>query len=245
MGFSLKFRELLPDGVAMEFDALFKSLREFLLLEHNEDGSHRPNALTFPIGGMMPFAGTTAPPGWLICDGTAVSRATYKTLLETIGTAYGVGDGNTTFNLPDLRQRMPLGKAASGTGATMGATGGAIDHTHTGGSHTHSISSDGSHGHGGNTGTGGTGSTGGASTKHRHGSISVDDNNDGLRQSVMNYADDTPDHTHAGPSHSHSISSDGAHTHGGATGSAGTGTTSTANPPFQVVQYIIFTGVGV
>lgn len=83
------------------------------------------------------FGGVTAPAGSLFCDGSAISRATYADLFAAIGTAYGVGDGSTTFNIPDLRQRFPLGKATSGTGSTLGGTGGVIDHVHTGPSHTH------------------------------------------------------------------------------------------------------------
>ncbi|MCY3947207.1 MAG: tail fiber protein [Anaerolineaceae bacterium] len=56
------------------------------------------------------FAGPTAPAGWLLCNGAAVSRATYSDLFDVIGTRYGVGNANTTFNLPDLRGRFPLGK---------------------------------------------------------------------------------------------------------------------------------------
>lgn len=77
------------------------------------------------------FAGSTAPTGWLICDGSAVSRTTYANLFAVIGTLWGAGDGSTTFNLPDMRQRFPLGRAASGTGSTLGSTGGNIDHAHT------------------------------------------------------------------------------------------------------------------
>lgn len=83
-----------------------------------------------PPGLITPFGGTTAPSGWRLCDGTAISRTTFAGLFNVIGTAYGAGDGSTTFNVPDLRQRFPLGQATSGTGATMGATGGAIDHVH-------------------------------------------------------------------------------------------------------------------
>lgn len=72
----------------------------------------------------------TAPLGYLICDGSAVSRSTYSDLFAIIGTTYGSGNGSTTFNLPDLRQRFPLGKSASGTGNTLAGTGGAIDHVH-------------------------------------------------------------------------------------------------------------------
>lgn len=77
------------------------------------------------------YAGTSAPSGYLLCDGTAISRTTYSTLFGIISTTYGAGDGSTTFNLPDLRQRFPLTKAASGTGSTLGSTGGTIDHLHT------------------------------------------------------------------------------------------------------------------
>lgn len=53
--------------------------------------------------------------GWLECNGAAVSRATYATLFSTISTSYGVGNGSTTFNLPDLRGRMPVGAGVAGT----------------------------------------------------------------------------------------------------------------------------------
>lgn len=84
-----------------------------------------------PAGtGALWFA-AAAPAGWLLCDGSAVSRTTYSALFAVMGVTYGAGDGSTTFNLPDLRQRFPLGKAASGTGNALAATGGAIDHDHT------------------------------------------------------------------------------------------------------------------
>lgn len=53
-------------------------------------------------GLIVAFAGSTAPAGWLICDGSAVSRTTYADLFAAIGTTYGAGDGSTTFNLPDF-----------------------------------------------------------------------------------------------------------------------------------------------
>lgn len=81
-------------------------------------------------GVITAFGGSSAPTGWHLCDGSAISRSTFASLFAAIGTTFGTGDGSTTFNLPDLRQRFPMGKAASGTGATLGGTGGAIDHTH-------------------------------------------------------------------------------------------------------------------
>jgi microcystin-dependent protein len=81
-------------------------------------------------GVMVMFSGSSAPTGWMICDGSAISRTTYVALFGVIGTTYGSGNGSTTFNIPDLQQRFPMGKAASGTGSTLGGTGGTIDHSH-------------------------------------------------------------------------------------------------------------------
>ncbi len=56
-----------------------------------------------PVGAVVYYTKTTLPTGWLRCDGTAVSRTTYASLFAIVGTQWGVGDGSTTFNLPDLR----------------------------------------------------------------------------------------------------------------------------------------------
>ena len=60
-------------------------------------------AAAVPAGSVVQFARNTAPTGWLKANGAAVSRTTYATLFAAIGTTFGVGDGSTTFNLPDLR----------------------------------------------------------------------------------------------------------------------------------------------
>lgn len=90
-------------------------------------------------GTVVTFAGRTAPTGWLLCNGAAISRTTYADLFAVIGTDYGVGNANTTFNLPDLRGRYPLGKDDMGgvsadrvTAAeadVLGNSGGAEKHT--------------------------------------------------------------------------------------------------------------------
>lgn len=67
------------------------------------------------------FGGSTAPTDWLLCDGAAVSRTTYAALFAIIGTTYGAGDGSATFNVPDMRSRIPRG-------TTRGSTGGAETH---------------------------------------------------------------------------------------------------------------------
>jgi microcystin-dependent protein len=64
------------------------------------EGSFRD---VFPAGVVLPFAGAAAPDGWLLCDGSAISRTTYARLFATIGTSFGVGDGSTTFNLPNTQ----------------------------------------------------------------------------------------------------------------------------------------------
>lgn len=84
-----------------------------------------------PAGTILDFAGSTVPDGYLDCDGSAVSRTTYADLFNAIGTTYGVGDGSTTFNLPDCRGRSSLG-AGTGSGLTarsLAATGGTETHT--------------------------------------------------------------------------------------------------------------------
>ena len=93
-------------------------------------------------GTVVPWGGSSAPTGWLDCDGSAVSRSTYADLFTAIGTTYGVGDGSSTFNIPDIRGRTVCGKdnmggtaanrltsAATIDGTTLGTAGGAETHT--------------------------------------------------------------------------------------------------------------------
>lgn len=86
----------------------------------------------------------TAPSGWLECDGAAVSRTTYAALFAVIGTTFGAGDGSTTFNVPDLRGRAPIGRGTGSglTARTLAATGGEETHVLTVGelaAHTHTV----------------------------------------------------------------------------------------------------------
>lgn len=66
-----------------------------------------------PPGAVIPYAGSSAPDGWLLCDGRTVSRTTYAALFAVIGTTYGAGDGNTTFALPNLQGRVAAGTSSS------------------------------------------------------------------------------------------------------------------------------------
>lgn len=67
-----------------------------------------------PLGIIIAYGGTTAPTGWLMCDGTAYSRTEYADLFAVIGTAFGSGDGSTTFNMPDLREATTKGVGLTG-----------------------------------------------------------------------------------------------------------------------------------
>lgn len=115
------------------------------------------------IGTIKMHGSVTAPAGYLNCDGTAISRSSYAALFAVIGTNFGVGDGSTTFNLPDLRGRAPVGQG-TGAGLTTWSIGGAAGgesitlssahlpahiHTITDPSHSHPIS-DPTHAHGSN-----------------------------------------------------------------------------------------------
>ena len=93
-----------------------------------------------PIGAIHMYAASNAPSGWLLCNGTAMSRTTYSNLFVVIGTNYGAGNGSTTFNLPDLRQRFALG-ANNGLGMRGGASAVTLT-TNQIPSHTHPIAYD-------------------------------------------------------------------------------------------------------
>lgn len=174
-----------------------------------------------PTGALQPFAGSTAPTGWLLCYGQAVSRTTYANLFSVIGTTYGVGDGSTTFNVPDLRGRSLIGldnmggsaagrvAAATSLGQAAGTETKNISHTHTTGdvtlsaaqsglpAHTHSVQ-----------GRGTLGSASGANfTIHNL------PPNDGTATTDLNSAQN------ASQAHNH-----------GATGSGGSATQSIMNP---------------
>lgn len=80
----------------------------FVTIAQSDITNSYPEGIT-PVGSMMAYIGTVAPTGWLLCDGSAVDRITYGPLFTLLGTTYGVGDGSTTFNLPDFRGRVPVG----------------------------------------------------------------------------------------------------------------------------------------
>lgn len=211
-----------------------------------------------PSGTIMAFAGSTAPDGWLLCTGGAVSRSSYASLFSVIGTTYGVGDGSTTFNLPDLRGRTIFGlDNMGGTAAsrltttgglsannTLGATGGTqtktLDENNIP-SHTHSF-----------TGSSATTSTdahthtyqdayfaenfsGGTGGNARFGtSAGTDSDNSFYWRTSSNTHSTSPSNINTGStSHSHTVTATGT------IGNTGSGTAFSVVNPGLVLNYII------
>jgi microcystin-dependent protein len=118
-----------------------------------------PSQFFITPGIVVPYVGSTAPTGWLLCYGQEISRTTYATLYAIIGTSFGSGNGSTTFNLPDLRGRAAIGPDNMGGGSagrvvaatSQGVTGGAesvnLAHTHTTSDHTLTIAEMPAHSH--------------------------------------------------------------------------------------------------
>jgi len=170
--------------------------------------------VTCPVGSVQMWLTNSAPTGWLLCDGSAVSRATYSELFALVSTTFGAGDGSTTFNLPDMRQRIPIGRHSGVTALdTIGETQGSWDHTHGSGSlavasHTH-----------------GPGTLAVASHTHGPGTLQAASHSHGpgtFRTNVENI-----DHTHTMNNHTHSMQNH-THTFSGTTDAAGGGTNSIA-----------------
>ena len=83
------------------------------------DGSAAGGIEIVPAGTIVAFGNATAPTGWRVCNDDAISRTNFARLFAVIGTSFGTGDGSGNFNLPDLRDRVPLGKGTNMS--TMGA----------------------------------------------------------------------------------------------------------------------------
>jgi len=187
----------------------------------NELSSGIAGLSTVQTGVLQPFGGasTAVPSGYLFCDGSAVSRTTYANLFAVIGTTWGVGNGSTTFNIPNGQGRSFYGKATSGTGSTLGGTFGAIDHTHTGGTVSGSTANESAHTH-----------------TVASGATSVNNSNTGI--TLGTDADVAArDHTHGGGSLTTSAGS--AHSH--SAGTLAVGASGTGNPPGFVGNWIIKT----
>jgi len=211
-------------------------------------------------GVIKQYAAATAPAGYLLCQGQTVSRTTYAALFQVIGTTYGAGDGSTTFHLPDLRTRVPVGLNSSGTFNALNNKGGAETHTitqaqlpnytlsntlsvnNTGSGHQHYLdvytNTDGSHTHTASTtgysylGGGGNGGSFPPGTSFYLQSVST----------TVNSTNSTHQHRIQQWTSSSSTSNQyGAHTHGlsGSVTSGGSGNSIPIIQPYIVLNYII------
>ena len=97
--------------------------------KYDFDGANLTGIEGIPTATIVPWSSASVPSGFLECDGSAVSRTTYATLFGIVGTTYGVGDGSTTFNVPDLADNVPVGKSNN---KALASTGGANTVTSTG-----------------------------------------------------------------------------------------------------------------
>lgn len=211
-----------------------------------------------PSGTVVSFAGSTAPSGWLLCDGSAVSRTTYSDLFSSIGTLYGAGNGSTTFNLPDLRGRTVFGlDNMGGTAAnrltttggisannTLGASGGSQsitlattnlpshNHTFTGSQVT--TSSD-AHTHTYQDAYFAENFSGGTGGNARYGtSANTDTDNNFYWRTSSNTHSTSPSNINTGSdSHSHTVTASGT------IGNTGSGTAFSPLNPAVVLNYII------
>ena len=125
----------------------------------------------------------TAPNGHLLCDGSLISRTTYANLFSVIGTTFGAGDGSTTFNLPNLKGKIPVGYNASETEFnTLGETGGEKAHTLTTAeipAHNHKLNDNSILAYYGGIGTTGTGGTTLGRSVDQEGGIAIKENTGG------------------------------------------------------------------
>ena len=189
-----------------------------------------------PAGVIQMWPTGTAPSGFLLCTGGAVSRSTYAALFAVIGTTFGAGDGSTTFNLPNYTNRFPYG-------TTVGATGGSADAIVV--SHSHSASSGiNSNDHYHNV----AGSTGGQSADHSHSSVGNGAPNGGGAGIAMTYGGNAPGYPTTGTSNDHihgfNVNSGGIsanHTHAITVNSAGSSGTNANLPPYLGINFIIKT----
>lgn len=266
--FDLKFRDSIPTAVLDELENLVNQFKGFLLISFSEDGTligSNPMLNVVSVGALNGWLTGTPPEGWLLLDGSQKNRVTYKSLFELWGVTFGVGDGSTTFNLPDMRGRFFLGVAAAGTGSAIGATGGALDHTHSTPSGTSGATAPGGSVSGGATASATATISGSTANESSHTHTYSGTTGEIINPASVPFMADTGavdiSHKHdysgttaAGTAHNHGVGTlavDG-HTHGAGsltisvdshTHTTPAGTSGTNNPAYFAGNWIVFAGV--
>lgn len=229
----------------------------------NTTGVYQSDNLLMPPGCIIPYAAASSPGGWLLCDGSAVSRTTYAALFAIISTTYGVGNGSTTFNVPDITGRLIVGLDSGDSDFNaLGETGGSKNktlstteipsHSHSGtidsnGSHTHTgtTNSDGSHAHtitdpGHSHNVSGTLETTGSGTSAAQDATTGEPN---VQSTVTTTSstETTGISINSGGAHTHGFTtnSGGSHTHTFTGGTTGGGNSFSLMNPYFTLNYII------
>jgi microcystin-dependent protein len=201
-----------------------------------------------PTGSLIMWPSVTIPTDWKLCNGDAISRTTFATLFSLIGTTFGAGDGTTTFNLPNYKNRMPYGADVVAVGATGGSADAiVVSHTHTGTTGGQSVT----HNHGV------VGTTGGQSVQHNH--TTLEPTAGTYQNSIVQTAGSGPTVPSYGTvadgtlgtgvnsvDHNHNLSITSGnnsvdHNHAFTTASAGSSGTNANLPPYLGINFIIKT----
>lgn len=198
-----------------------------------------------PTGSLVMWPSSVIPSDWKLCNGDAISRTTFATLYSLIGTTFGAGDGSTTFNLPNYKNRMPYGADTVAVGATGGSADAiVVSHTHNGSTssasndHVHSVNlvtggQNQNHVHG--TGVGGSFIIGNSGPNNGFDNGGLYPPTTGISNTDVNSVDHT--HTVIGGTSGQSAS----HTHTYTTDSAGASGTNANLPPYLGINFIIKT----
>jgi microcystin-dependent protein len=198
------------------------------------------NQYVNPIGTIICFAGQLVPPGWILCDGTEISKSEYPKLFSVIGNTYGIPVNSSNFILPNLQQRIPLGKSISNN---LGDNGGNSNitlstnqlpsHNHTGttnsaGSHTHTATDSG-HNHSYNDAYFAENRGGGQNVFGTASSSDYDND----------YIYRTPTPTTSIGFANITVENNGQHTHSFTTDTTGSGSSINIMNPYLVLNYLI------
>ena len=200
--------------------------------DKGQKGEEGPQGGGAPVGQIVAWSGSASslPTGYFLCDGSAVSRTTYAALFTVVGTTHGAGNGSSTFNIPDLRDRFVVGASSSG-GYSVGNTGGSKDavlvsHTHNLQNHVHGINlttnDPGGHTHGIPRGQGGSQASMGPYVPNPS----------------VEYAQ-SPFNTTSGGAHTHTVSGNTGASVPNTTDTLGESATNKNLPPYYALAYII------